>query len=96
MILPLDMQYDNDFEEKLDIQYVHHFLANVIANVLLRRIFNIQARHKVQDVASKLGIHMAEKYGFFTGIEANKIGLNWVLAPVCDINNNPNNHNNHY
>ena len=39
----------------------------------------------------ELGIYMAEKYGFFLGKEAKKVGLNWVLAPVCDINNNPNN-----
>ncbi len=36
-----------------------------------------------------LAISIAEKLGFITGQEAKKIGLNWVLAPVCDINNNP-------
>ena len=39
----------------------------------------------------KLAISIAEKIGFLTGIEAKSIGLNWLLAPVCDINNNPNN-----
>jgi len=38
-----------------------------------------------------LGIYIAEKIGYFTGKEAKKIGLNWLLAPVCDINNNLNN-----
>ena len=38
-----------------------------------------------------LAISIAEKIGYFTGKEAKKIGLNWLLAPVCDINNNPNN-----
>ncbi len=38
-----------------------------------------------------LAISIAEKLGIITGQEAKKIGLNWVLAPVCDINNNPNN-----
>ena len=40
---------------------------------------------------NSLGISIAEKIGFFTAIEAKDIGLNWLLAPVCDINNNPNN-----
>ncbi|WP_320666559.1 glycoside hydrolase family 3 N-terminal domain-containing protein [Prochlorococcus sp. MIT 1307] len=34
---------------------------------------------------------LAEKYGICTGFQARVCGLNWVLAPVCDINNNPNN-----
>ncbi len=38
-----------------------------------------------------LAISIAEKLGIITGQESKKIGLNWVLAPVCDINNNPNN-----
>ena len=38
-----------------------------------------------------LGISIAEKLGYFTGKEAKDIGLNWLLAPVCDINNNSNN-----
>ena len=38
-----------------------------------------------------LAISIAEKIGYFTGKEAKEIGLNWLLAPVCDINNNPNN-----
>ncbi len=39
----------------------------------------------------KLAISIAEKIGYFTGKEAKNIGLNWLLAPVCDINNNSNN-----
>ena len=38
-----------------------------------------------------LGLSIAEKIGYFTAKEAKDIGLNWLLAPVCDINNNPNN-----
>jgi len=38
-----------------------------------------------------LGISIAEKIGYFTAKEAKNIGLNWLLAPVCDINNNSNN-----
>jgi len=40
---------------------------------------------------NSLGISIAEKIGFFTAKEAKKIGLNLLLAPVCDINNNSNN-----
>ncbi len=46
-----------------------------------------QIYKKDQDLA----ISIAEKFGIITGEESKKIGLNWVLAPVCDINNNPNN-----
>ena len=35
-----------------------------------------------------LGITIAEKIGYLTGLEAKHIGLNWLLAPVCDINSN--------
>ncbi len=38
-----------------------------------------------------LGISIAEKVGYYSGQEAKNIGLNWLLAPVCDINNNSNN-----
>jgi len=31
----------------------------------------------------------AERYGRCTGREARAVGLNWVLGPVCDVNNNP-------
>ena len=37
------------------------------------------------------GISIAENIGYLTGKEAKSIGLNWLLAPVCDINNNSNN-----
>ena len=32
---------------------------------------------------------LAERYGRCTGRQARLLGLNWVLAPVCDVNNNP-------
>ncbi|MFM7268499.1 MAG: glycoside hydrolase family 3 N-terminal domain-containing protein [Cyanobium sp.] len=34
-------------------------------------------------------VSMAERYGRCTGREARALGLNWVLGPVCDVNNNP-------
>ena len=34
---------------------------------------------------------LAERYGRCTGREARALGLNWVLGPVCDVNNNPDN-----
>ena len=40
---------------------------------------------------ANLAISIAEKIGYFTGKEAKKIGLNWLLAPVTDVNNNSNN-----
>ncbi|NJM73573.1 MAG: beta-glucosidase [Scytonema sp. RU_4_4] len=39
----------------------------------------------------KLGLHYAEKMGAITAQEALAIGINWVLAPVVDVNNNPDN-----
>jgi beta-glucosidase len=33
--------------------------------------------------------NLAEQYGRCTGREARALGLNWVLGPVCDVNNNP-------
>jgi len=33
----------------------------------------------------------AEQMGSVTAIEARAIGLNWILAPVVDVNNNPDN-----
>ena len=32
---------------------------------------------------------LAQRYGRCTGREARALGLNWVLGPVCDVNNNP-------
>ena len=32
---------------------------------------------------------LARRYGACTGREAHQLGLNWVLGPVCDVNNNP-------
>ena len=34
---------------------------------------------------------LAERYGRTTGDQAQRCGLNWVLAPVCDVNSNPEN-----
>ncbi len=38
-----------------------------------------------------LAVRYAEKMGAATAIEAVAIGLNWILAPVVDVNNNPDN-----
>ena len=32
---------------------------------------------------------LAERYGRCSGRQARLLGLNWVLGPVCDVNNNP-------
>ena len=37
------------------------------------------------------GQHYAEQMGAITAQEALAIGINWVLAPVVDVNNNPDN-----
>ncbi len=34
-------------------------------------------------------LSLAERYGRCCGLEARAVGLNWVLGPVCDVNNNP-------
>jgi len=34
---------------------------------------------------------LAERYGRCSGREARAVGLNWVLGPVCDVNNNADN-----
>ena len=34
---------------------------------------------------------LAERYGRCTADQARRCGLNWVLAPVCDVNSNPDN-----
>ena len=36
-------------------------------------------------------MHLAEQMGEVTAREAVAMGLNWLLAPVVDVNNNPNN-----
>ena len=36
-------------------------------------------------------LNLAERYGRTTGDQAKRCGLNWVLAPVCDVNSNPDN-----
>ena len=38
-----------------------------------------------------LAVAWARRYGEQLGTEARLIGLNWVLAPVCDVNSNPRN-----
>ena len=37
----------------------------------------------------ELAEQLAERYGRCTGRQARLLGLNWVLGPVCDVNNNP-------
>ena len=47
------------------------------------------ARIHAVDPAAALAL--AERYGRCSGREALALGLNWVLGPVCDVNNNPDN-----
>ena len=37
----------------------------------------------------ELALALSERYGRCTGEQARRCGLNWVLGPVCDVNNNP-------
>ena len=37
----------------------------------------------------ELALDLSERYGRCTGEQARRCGLNWVLGPVCDVNNNP-------
>ena len=37
----------------------------------------------------KLALELSERYGRCTAEQARRCGLNWVLGPVCDVNNNP-------
>jgi beta-glucosidase len=39
--------------------------------------------------APRQALALAEDYGRCTARDARAVGLNWVLAPVCDVNNNP-------
>ncbi len=41
--------------------------------------------------APQQAVELAEKYGRCCGNQAKRCGLNWVLAPVCDVNSNPDN-----
>jgi beta-glucosidase len=34
-------------------------------------------------------LELAERYGRCCGQDSRAVGLNWVLGPVCDVNNNP-------
>ena len=48
----------------------------------------------ISEIARKdlsLAQHYAEQMGGITATEAIAIGINWILAPVVDVNNNPNN-----
>ena len=38
---------------------------------------------------TELALALSERYGRCTGEQARRCGLNWVLGPVCDVNNNP-------
>ncbi len=40
---------------------------------------------------SQRALQLAKEYGHCIGYQARSCGLNWVLAPVCDINTNPDN-----
>ena len=41
--------------------------------------------------APQQAVQLAEHYGRCCGNQAKRCGLNWVLAPVCDVNSNPDN-----
>ena len=41
--------------------------------------------------APQQAVQLAENYGRCCGNQAKRCGLNWVLAPVCDVNSNPDN-----
>ena len=45
----------------------------------------------VADKNRPLALDYARQMGAITALEAIAIGLNWLLAPVVDVNNNPNN-----
>jgi beta-glucosidase len=44
---------------------------------------------RLHDRDPERAVDLAERYGACTGRDARRLGLNWVLAPVCDVNNNP-------
>ncbi len=46
---------------------------------------------KIYSEAPEEAIELAYLYGTCIGSQAKKCGLNWVLAPVCDVNTNPKN-----
>ena len=37
----------------------------------------------------ELALDLSQRYGRCTAEQARRCGLNWVLGPVCDVNNNP-------
>ncbi len=44
---------------------------------------------RLQQRDPELALDLSERYGRCTGEQARRCGLNWVLGPVCDVNNNP-------
>ncbi|QEY33533.1 glycosyl hydrolase family 3 [Synechococcus sp. RSCCF101] len=42
-----------------------------------------------QSAAGEEARELAARYGACTARQARAVGLNWLLAPVCDVNNNP-------
>lgn len=44
---------------------------------------------RLQTRSPERALALAERYGRTTGQQAMRCGLNWVLAPVCDVNSNP-------
>ena len=36
----------------------------------------------------ELALNLSKRYGLCAGAQARRCGLNWVLGPVCDVNNN--------
>ncbi len=47
--------------------------------------------NKIYQKDSQAALNFAELYGRCIGLEARRNGLNWVLAPVCDVNTNSKN-----
>ena len=46
---------------------------------------------RIHAADAAVALALAERYGRCSGREARALGLNWVLGPVCDVNNNPDN-----
>ena len=44
---------------------------------------------RLHQIDPEQAIALAERYGHCTADQARRCGLNWVLGPVCDVNNNP-------
>ncbi len=52
----------------------------LVPPIALGQIFSIEPEKAIK---------LAEKYGSCIGDQARRCGLNWVLAPVCDVNSDP-------